>query len=157
MSFAKGNKHGRAYTRTYKGIYKKLPSLSSLEAKLDKLLSRYIRLKAADEGGTVRCVTCPKLMFWLESQCGHWVKRQHRAVRWDERNLGVQCKRCNHFLDGAQDEFSKHVIAQHGVEVHDELLRLKHTVFKVSRSFLAEQIETYTAKLEPYERSVRTG
>lgn len=143
LTFRKGNTHGRVY----KGIYKKRPAISALEAKLDGLLSQYIRLKEADEGGTVQCVTCPKLMFWKESQCGHWVKRQHRAVRWDERNVGVQCKRCNHFLDGAQDEFSQHVIAQHGVGVHDELLRLKHTVFKVTRSFLEEKIEHYKQKL----------
>lgn len=126
---------------------KKKPSLSSLEGKLDSLLSQYVRLSAADEGGTVRCVTCPRLMHWKESQCGHWVKRQHRAVRWDERNVGVQCKRCNHFLDGAQDEFAQHIIAQHGNHVLDELLRLKHTVFKVTRDFLEDQIETYKGKL----------
>src|SRR5262245_7453313 len=99
---------------------KKLPSLSSLETKLDSLLSQYIRRSAADEGGTVSCVTCRKLMFWKEAQCGHWVKRQHRAVRWDERNVGPQCAQCNHWKDGAQDEFSGHIIRTYGLAVHEE-------------------------------------
>ena len=126
---------------------KKKPSLSALENKLDKLFSRYVRLSHADAGGTVSCVTCRKLMHWKESDCGHWVKRQHRAVRWDERNVGPQCARCNHFMGGVQDEFSQHIILRHGLNAHDELLRLKHTVFKVTRSFLEEQIENYQQKL----------
>lgn len=126
---------------------KKKPSLSSLENKLDTLVSLYVRQSAADEGGTVRCVTCPKILHWKESQCGHWVKRQHRAVRWDRRNVAPQCRRCNHFLDGAQDEFAQHIVAEHGVNVLDELLRLKHTVFKVTRPFLEEQIQAYKEKL----------
>lgn len=130
---------------------KKKPTISRLEEKLDGLLSRYVRLGAADVGGTVSCTTCPKLMHWKEAHCGHWVKRQHRAVRWDERNLGPQCPRCNLYLGGAQDEFSKHIIAQHGVDVHDELLRLKHSVFKVTRSFLEEKIEDYKEKLSLLE------
>ncbi len=127
---------------------KKKPSLSSLEDKLDKLFSQYVRRSHADAGGMVRCATCTKLMFWKDADCGHWVKRQHRAVRWDERNVAPQCQRCNYFMGGVQDEFSQHIIANHGLHVHDELLRLKHTVFKVNRPFLEEQIQTYKQKLE---------
>src|SRR3954469_20819961 len=127
---------------------KKKPTLSSLEDKLDKVFSTYIRRRHSDEGGTVSCVTCRKLMHWKESDCGHWVKRQHRAVRWDERNVGPQCARCNHFMGGVQDEFSKHIIVKYGLHVHDELLRLKHTIFKVSRAFLEQQIELYKAKVQ---------
>lgn len=136
---------------------KKKPTLSALEEKLDGLLSQYIRRSHADEGGTVMCVTCRRLMFWKESQCGHWVKRQHRAVRWDERNVGVQCPRCNHFMSGAQDEFSKYIIVRYGLDVHDELLRLKHTIFKVTRSFLEESIERYKQKLKELDEGMRDG
>jgi hypothetical protein len=145
VTFTKGNKHGRVYKGIY---YKKLPSISSLEDKLDALFSQYIRRSHADEGGTVSCVTCKKLMFWKDSDCGHWIKRQHRAVRWDERNVAPQCTRCNHFQGGAQDEFSGYIIATHGADVHAELLRLKHTVFKVTRLFLEERIQYYKAKGE---------
>ena len=80
MPFTKGNKFGR----NYKGAYKKLPSISSLEDKLDVLFSKYIRRRHADEGGTVQCVTCGKLMHWEKdgAQAGHFVRRSHRATRW---------------------------------------------------------------------------
>jgi len=42
---------------------KKSVSLSDLEKKLDKVFSQYIRLKDADEGGTVECVTLPSVVF----------------------------------------------------------------------------------------------
>ena len=145
MTFTKGNQYGRA-------LAGKKPSMSRLEEKLDAVFSRYIRLAAADEGGTVQCITCQKLLHWKESQCGHWVKRQHRSVRWDERNVGVQCRRCNHFLDGAQDEFGLHIITKYGEPVYLELMSLKHQVKKHTKADLETLIETYKEKLLPIER-----
>lgn len=130
---------------------KKKPSLSALECKLDKVFSEYVRRKHADAGGTVQCVTCPKLMFWKDADCGHWIKRQHRSVRWDERNVGPQCTRCNHFMGGAQDEFSLHVIGQHGIEAYSELLKLKHQVKKYTRPDLEALIDEYKQKIEMLE------
>lgn len=121
--------------------------MSSLVSKLDKVFSQYIRRSHADEGGTVRCVTCPALMFWKEADCGHWVKRQHMSVRWDERNVGPQCTRCNHFNGGRQDEFSGYIIKRYGVAVHDELLQLKHQQKKWVRFELEEKVNFYTEKL----------
>lgn len=125
---------------------KKKPTLKALVKKLDKAFSEYIRQRDADEGGTVRCVTCPKLMFWKDADCGHWIKRQHRSVRWDERNAGPQCQRCNHFLGGAQDEFAKHIVAQYGLRAMDELLSEKHVVRKYSREDIEKLIAFYSMR-----------
>jgi hypothetical protein len=146
MTFTKGNKHGRAFMM--KAPAK--PTLGQLEKKLDKVFSEYVRRKDADEGGTVRCVTCPKLMHWKESDCGHFVKRQHRSVRWDTRNVGTQCTRCNHFMGGVQDQFAQHIIAEHGVQVFDELLQLKHLTVKWTRIDLEEKINFYKAKIKDF-------
>ena len=129
---------------------KKLPSLSALENKLDRLFSEWVRKSAADEGGTVECVTCRKLMFWTGdgAQAGHFIKRQHRATRWDERNVGVQCIRCNKWLDGNEGEYGDYIIRKYGVEVHQELFRLKRTIKKFSRVDLQEMIDYYKNKLE---------
>jgi hypothetical protein len=132
---------------------KKKPSLSSLEKKLDQVFSQYVRRSHADEGGTVKCVTCPRLLFWKEADCGHWIKRQHRSVRWDERNVAPQCTRCNHFQGGAQDEFSAHIISVHGIETHQELIRLKHEVRKFSRTDLEELIVEYKTKLSELDNN----
>jgi hypothetical protein len=127
---------------------KKLLSLSALEKKLDKVFSEYVRRSHADEGGTVSCVTCRKLMFWRDADCGHYIKRQHRSVRWDERNVGPQCTSCNHFNGGRQDEFGWHILDRYGTDVIAELRRLKHQVMKFTREDLEDLIACYKAKLE---------
>lgn len=156
MTFQRGNKHGKTYKLNGKKLVKK-PSLSALEKRLDAVFSRYIRLKHADHNGTVRCVTCPKIMHWKEADCGHWVKRQHRSVRWDERNCAPQCGRCNYFMGGVQDEFSRHIISAHGVDAHSELLRLKHEVRKRTRDDLEALIETYKKKLKELDDQASSG
>lgn len=130
---------------------KKKLSLSSLERKLDTIFSEYVRRKDADAGGTVRCVTCPRLLFWREAHAGHFIKRQHRSTRWDERNVAPQCPSDNVFKGGCQDEFAAHIIEQHGHEVFTELMAKKHQVKKYTRSDLEALITEYKTKLKELE------
>lgn len=127
---------------------RKLLPLKSLEKKLDAAVSRYVRTKDADEGGTVECVTCRKLMHWKEADCGHWIKRQHRSVRWDLRNLGPQCGRCNRWMGGNMDEFAGHIIRQHGQDAIDELLKLKHQPTKHTRADLEKMIDEFSQRAQ---------
>jgi hypothetical protein len=126
---------------------KRLPSISSLEKKADAVFSQYIRLREADEGGTVQCVTCQKLMHWKESQCGHFIKRASRGVRFDERNCNVQCHRCNFYLGGNDGVYAVYIIDHYGRETYDELISWKSKEFKRYRSDYEELIETYKRKL----------
>ena len=127
---------------------KKLPTISSLEIKADGVFSQYIRLRVADEGGTVSCVTCGKLMFWKDAECGHFIKRGSRGVRYDERNCNVQCTRCNHFLGGNDGVYAVYIIDTYGRDVYEELKGWKSKEFKRYRTDYEELIETYKAKLE---------
>jgi 5-methylcytosine-specific restriction endonuclease McrA len=123
---------------------KKLPSFSSLEAKLDRVFSVYIRTRDADEGGTVSCCTCGKLMHWKDSQCGHWIKRQHRATRWHPMNAAAQCPGCNLYKSGAMDDFAGYILQKHGPEIIEGLLRAKRTSVKHTRADLLEMIERFS-------------
>lgn len=126
---------------------RKQPSLSSLEAKLDRIFSQYIRQRDADQGGTVRCVSCGRLMYWKECDAGHFVKRQHRAVRWDERNAASQCKKCNRFQGGRQDDFAAYIIRKYGQDTFDDLMAKKYQVTKHTRADLQELIEKYSGAI----------
>lgn len=117
-------------------------SRSGLIRKVDKLFSRYIRQKYAI-GGWVDCVTCGKRMPWEESQSGHWIKRGHAAVRWDERNVYPQCPGCNLYANGRQDEMALHILRIHGPETVEELMRLKHTEKRWRIPELRELLEKY--------------
>jgi hypothetical protein len=113
---------------------------------VDKAFSRYIRKKHMDHAGWVECVTCGLSVPYEDIQAGHFVKRGHAAVRWDERNVYPQCKQCNHFRDGAQDEMANHIVKIHGERVLAELIVLKHTHKHWTMPELRELRERYEEK-----------
>lgn len=122
---------------------KKSKTLSQLEKLLDKEFSYYVRRKDADKIGNVSCYTCGEKKNWREVDAGHFVKRQHRYTRWDERNVKPQCRRDNLFMGGRQDDFAKSIIKEYGQEVFEELMQKKYQTFKVRRDWLEEKIEFY--------------
>ena len=126
---------------------KKLPTFKSLETKLDRVFSEYIMRRDADEGGTTECVTCGRLAHWKDLQCGHWIKRQHRSTRWDERNCAPQDGGCNLYKSGAMDEFAGYLLRRYGKETVEELLALKRKTVKHTRADLEEMIEHFTQKV----------
>ena len=65
------------------------------EAYLDNIFSTYIRLRDADDDGYIYCCNCGRRFFWKEATNGHFVKRRHRTLRWDERNCHSECGPCN--------------------------------------------------------------
>jgi hypothetical protein len=45
---------------------------------------------------------------------GHYIKRQHQAVRFSEVNCNLQCKRCNNFEQGNDVKFREYLVSKHG-------------------------------------------
>ena len=126
---------------------KKSP-FKTLRNKLDRVFSLWIRQRHADEGGTVECVTCGKLMFWKDSHCGHFVKRGHMATRWHEQNCDTQCVSCNTYQGGRQDDYAKYIIDEYGQDVFDSLMQLKYSAVKHTRDDLQRMIDEYEEKLK---------
>jgi hypothetical protein len=139
--------------RVMKGRRKKTDTTRALVNKLDRIYSRFIRMRDADNEGNISCVTCGKRFHWSEVHCGHWVKRQYMAVRWDERNTAAQCVSDNLYHGGKQDEFGKAIIDRYGLDAFNELLSKKHETKKWTRAELQELIETYTARVAALESS----
>lgn len=127
---------------------RKLLPIASIEKKLDRVFSEYIRLRDADEGGTTQCVTCGAYKFWRDIDAGHFIKRQHRSTRWDERNVHPQCTRCNHFMGGRQDDMSLYILRLYGKETLLELMQLKYQTRKFVRTELEDLIKHFQEKLE---------
>ena len=119
---------------------KRKPSLAALRRKLDKVFQAYVRKRDTNGIKIGRCITCGVL---AKLQAGHFIKRQHLSVRWDERNCHGQCIRCNLFLGGNEAEYYHALHMKYGYAVMDELMRLKRTTVKYSRSDLEEMIERY--------------
>ena len=116
---------------------------SQLVKKLDKIFSEYIRISNSDNDGNTKCVTCGKVENWKQQDCGHFISRTHMSTRWDERNVGTQCKYCNRYCQGRQYEFSKYL----GQELSEELYLLSKQTRKISEIELQEMIEYYKNKI----------
>lgn len=71
-------------------------------AVLDAIFSKYIRLRDSDCNGIIRCITCKKPFFWKEGDAGHFIQRDRKATRFDEKNVNGQCPHCNRFRSGEQ-------------------------------------------------------
>ena len=72
----------------------------------------------------VRCVTCGKSFHWKETQAGHFVHGTSSLSWLDERNVHVQCIRCNKFLHGHLTRYAEFMINTYGGSIIRELLTL---------------------------------
>lgn len=98
---------------------KKSPHTKALD-KADAAFSIWFRANAADENGLVKCVTCGRIMKWKmpDGSChtGHYQSRGFSSVRFMPENCGVQCVKCNTYLEGRKVDFRAHLVKLHGEE-----------------------------------------
>jgi hypothetical protein len=122
----------------------------ALHRKLWAVMSIYIRTRDCFyTTGTIihgNCSTCGDLKPFALLDAGHFQKRKWTAIKYDEHNVAIQCKKCNGFNDGEQDRFAIEIEARWG---KDELERLRSSRgLKQWKSHeLQELIDTYTRKL----------
>lgn len=117
---------------------KRLTPLPALIRKADRVFSLFIRNRDAVELQG-RCCTCNA----PGSQCGHYIKRGWHKLRWNPKNAALQCPRCNHFLDGNQDEFAVFLVNKYGIDILNELHAQKFP-HKVTREELNQIILAYS-------------
>ena len=129
----------------------KLPKLSTLIAKADKITSQYIRQKHADANGNVKCISCDKVIHWKESQCAHYIGRASKATRWMEENLRPACASCNVFhKEFHMREYTLKMIDFYGRDFVDELRLLARKVLPASqvRNLAETAIKEFTTTKE---------
>ena len=85
-----------------------------------KLMSEWIRRKDANEDGFVECYTCDAIKHYKEMNAGHY---KHDRLDLDERNLKVQCIKCNHHNSGELDVYAENLIREFGLEWFNQLVR----------------------------------
>lgn len=82
--------------------HSKTPQAKAM-AKLDKSLSVLVRTHYEPMG----CFTCPTVRPYKIMDCGHFRRRELKATRFDLRNVGNQCPKCNRFDGGRPYEFAR--------------------------------------------------
>ena len=123
----------------------KSSSFSTLVNKLDKVYSKYIRLRDAMPGGATRCISCGKIKPFDKMDCGHFFSRKHMSVRFDEDNTHSECSFCNRFSADHLIGYRENLIKKIGTQ-RFELLEVKaHQTKKWSHFELEQLIKYYTA------------
>ena len=132
--------------RNTKKTKTKKESITTLKKKLDEVFSLYIRQKY-EKDGVIECYTCGVVKPLKEMQNAHFWSRSHLSTRWEEKNCRVCCVGCNVFKHGNYIEYTRRLLKEIGQEEFDKLELQKNTPIKINKTWLKEQIELYTNKL----------
>lgn len=112
--------------RKAKSKEKKANSPAVLKDTLDSLTSLYVRLRASDWQGNATCITCGKVAHYKTLQAGHYVSRSNYSVRYDLRNIHVQCFKCNMKFGGCKGgnlvQYTKYLLNTYGEKWLKELI-----------------------------------
>lgn len=114
---------------------------------LDDLISKYIRIRESDKDGYVSCYTCGIKDLWSKIDCGHYISRKFMVLRWDERNLRPQCKKCNQFLDGNIKIYEINLELE-SPGITNQLKEESRDVIKFTKDDLKHMIINYREKLK---------
>ena len=107
-----------------KPITKRKKRKVDLRAKLDTQFSLFIRARDAMPNGYAKCISCGKIHFWRELQCGHYMSRRYMSTRFDEDNCHAQCVACNMFNQGNIQGYRRGLLEKIG-EKRINLIELK--------------------------------
>jgi len=130
---------------------RKPKTIASLVNDAAMILQRIVRLKAADDNGYARCVTCGKVDHYTNMDGGHWIPRSYTAHKLTEENLACQCKGCNGYGGGRYHEFTVHMIDMYGREWVDHMIATKADTRKYTRTEIMDKI----AQFKQYEQEIR--
>lgn len=128
-------------------------SVSKLKKKLWTIVSKYIRLRDCLLTTNTRyeglCISCGVKKNIENADAGHFVSRTDKALCYDERDIHLQCKRCNGYLKGNFAGYYNGLKARYGDGFANLLLDIhsKSTVNQWKVFELEELIVAYTEKL----------
>jgi hypothetical protein len=111
-----------------------------------QVFNKYIRLRDA---GNV-CISCQKKP--LKTNAGHFYNaNNHWSVRFDERNVHLQCEHCNTYLSGNLIYYRENLLKKIGIEEFENLSVEATKTRKFTIDELKEIISTYKKKCKELE------
>ena len=123
-----------------------LMTLSDYLKLAQQVFNKFIRLR--DKGQV--CISCQKKP--LKENAGHFFNaNNHYNVRFDERNVNLQCEHCNTYLSGNLIEYQRNLIHKIGIESYHELEADARKTRKFTKDELKEIIQEYKKKCKEIE------
>lgn len=131
--------------------------ITKLKDKLDKVFSRFIRLRDCCGSTTGPCCTCGKIVEWKYADAGHFQTRGRLNTRFDERNVHLQCKYCNGPMSGQQYLHAIFIDHRYGPGTADEILFLSRQPRKITRLEYVDLITHYNDRVKDLSRQAGLG
>ena len=153
----KKKKEQRKIGKVIRGIRKEqqdegvIDSIQELTIDLDRIVSRYIRIRDMEKDGKITCYICGKRVNWQKAHAMHFVNRQHVATRFLLQNLRVGCYDCNVIGRG---ELIRYAIKLNEEEkgLAEWLTEQGYTIKNQTRNELKELLFDFQQKLNIIEK-----
>ena len=128
---------------------KKSPRSKCLEA-----LQKLTRLKACDDSGFCKCVTCGHTDYFTQMQGGHFIPKGNSS-RWalEPENVHVQCPSCNLFQmkhGTASHAYTLYMIDFYGRDFVDQMLASKSETLKLYKRDYEEMLSEWIAQIKEH-------
>lgn len=148
ISLGKSNiqkQNAKAWQKEKKIRKEKLKTHKDYLNDLQKVFNEFIRL--SQKGNT--CISCPNP---APTDAGHYRSvGAHPELRFEEKNVNLQCRKCNGYWGGNLIEYRKGLVKKYGVEVV-EWLEGPHDPVKLSIPEIKEKIEYYRGKIREMKK-----
>ena len=116
---------------------------------LDKVFSKFIRLRDCNEKWIVVCPLCWARIPREKAQNMHFVSRWVMKHRFDEKNCHAGCMRCNVILHWNYIAYTRFMQKKYWIEFVDKLIADKW-LCKIPTGLLVDMINYYNSKTDKY-------
>lgn len=123
-----------------------MKKITPIKNKLWNECKRIVRSTYIRPDGMWNCFTCDRLIDDpAKAQTGHFIPSSTGGalLRYDLRNLRIQCYNCNINCGGNGALFYKKLLETKGQEYIDDLFRDKHRSIKADYYWFSQKLEEY--------------
>lgn len=130
------------------GNWKKKSGKSGLVSRLDKIFSKYIRLRDCMPNGMCKCISCGKVKPLSQIDAGHFWSRRHMNTRFDPMNVNGECRYCNSFDGDHLIGYRENLIKKIGLSNFNYLQIKKEQTKKWEDFEIKALIKYYTQEVQ---------
>lgn len=123
-------------------------------------LQLLVRLKASDDSGYCKCVTCGKVDHYKSMQGGHYMERGRSATKLLEENVHPQCPGCNCFAMKKASGvvlYREYMVGMYGADFVLELEQSSRKPHKWVKSDILDMHEDIKRQIKLHKARVGDG
>ena len=123
-----------------------------------ELIQLLVRVKAADDNGYCKCVTCNTVSLWNNGmQGGHFISRGKTKWCLVEENIHPQCAACNGFgmkYHNKEAVYTIYMQDMYGAGFVQNMLDTQGEVVKLSRMDLLDNIADFKEQIKFHKNRI---